>query len=69
MLIGEIFGDYVEHLAAHKADQMVIQKEVNETPDLLRGARRAVAGGAVKETDVSVILCAGPRYKVNELRW
>lgn len=54
VLIGETFGDYVEHLAANKADQMVIQKEVNETPDLLRGARRAVTAGTVRMTEILI---------------
>ena len=51
VLIGETFDEYVEHLAGNRVDQMMIQKEVNDTPELIRGARRAVGGGAAASTE------------------
>ena len=48
VFIGETFGEYVEHLVRSPDEQAEIQDATDETPLLIKGARKAVAASGLK---------------------
>ncbi|ASU40183.1 hypothetical protein hmeg3_19075 [Herbaspirillum sp. meg3] len=50
-LIGEIFGEYVEHLAADRHDLGIVLREFGDSPNLIRSARVAAGKGLIAEPE------------------